>query len=202
MNFKYYERMIVFGETQSGKTHFARFLCKNLTRLIVYDIFKKNFSTCGVVVRSWDEFETAFRKNTPKIIVQWEDPSVATFEKFCGYLFDNYKHGTVIVDEIQEFCDANYTPENLRKLVVMGQEEPRRIGVVSITQLPAQMSTKLRGNAQHKISFYLCEKNAIKACRESGFNALADELPKLERYHWVYCNPGNRVWEIRKPISS
>ena len=200
MNFRYFERICVFGETQSGKTVFCRYLAKNMTMVIAYDVFKKNWTGLGKIVQSWAEFERAVQNKEKKIIIQWDDDSEELFERTNQYIWDNCKHVTYFVDEMQNFCNSNYTPKYLRKLVTMGQEEPRRIGLVLITQLPALLDPKIIGNCAHRVSFYICEENALRKLRMSGFNEWAEKLKTLEKYHYVYCNPGARIWQICKPV--
>lgn len=203
MNFKYYERMFVCGQTQSGKSFFVKNgVLQHLQRFVVYDAIKREYGKLGVVVDSLPAFVHAVKQGVPRIIVQPRNNplSVEQFNEFCRLFFILCRNTTLVVDELHFYCKSHDIPGWLNYILTIGEGEPKRQGFIGLTQQPNSVHNQAIAQSKHRVAFYIDEENARKKLYYSGFGEYAYKLGLLPPRHYFYFNGQDRIYRWCKPI--
>lgn len=178
-------RIFITGKTQSGKSYFAKTILKQYENRLIYDI-KREYGALGFIVKSIDDLEKAIKGGCNKLVYQPEDLSLDHFDFVCGFVYDNLKNIVFCVDEVHNFCTKSQIPLCFKKLITICQGDPYNIGVIAITQRPANTHNDVISNASLYVVFKLNLENDVKAV-SSSTGIPEDELRELPyRYFYVY----------------
>ena len=176
-------RIFITGKTQSGKSYLAKSILQQFNNRVIYDI-KREYSDLGLVVRSFKDFERAIKGGCNKVVYQPEDLSQEHFNDVCGFIYKNLKNIMFCVDEVHNFCTKSFIPFEFKKLITITQGDPYRIGVISITQRPANTHNDVISNSSLYIAFKLNLRNDIKAVEES--TGIPEEQLRELPYRWFF----------------
>lgn len=179
-------RISIFGKTQSGKSYFAKKLIANYENRIMYDL-KREYSHLGLCVGSITGLDYAIRSGCTKIVYQPIDIGVDHFNFVCDYIWRNLKNIVFLVDEVHKFCTKFKIPEHFNTLVTVGQGEPYNIGIIAITQRPANVHNDVISQSSIIIAFRLnLFSEAETVSKNTGIPI--DTLQNLPYYHYMMYN--------------
>ena len=147
----------IFGKKGRGKTVFARFIVKSLSRYIILD-HRWQLGDCGYVVNNPNKILEAWQKwENPHIVYQ---PTIRggriskedTDTFFSAALsLSNY---TLIVEEADHYAyPRGWKSELFEELVNRGRAQG--IGIIITTRRPASLHNDIKGNADYVICFQL-----------------------------------------------
>lgn len=174
-------RIFITGKTQSGKSYLSAHLLSKCENRIIYDLKRKDFNHLGLKVHNLEDLKTALRNGCNKIVYQPNDLHEDHFNDFCGFVFSNLKNIMLCVDEVHKFCTKHKIPNNFNSLVTIGQGDPYNIGIVAITQRPANVHNDVISSSTIIISFRL----NLKADAEAVTGIDANEIQKLPHRHFL-----------------
>lgn len=176
-------RIFITGKTQSGKSFFCKWLLRQYENLLVYDL-KREYTAFGVVVRSLDQLRRAVGQGYNRIVYQPVDLSAEHFDLVCDFVFSFLRNLVFVVDEVHVFCSKHCIPQNFKNLITVAQGSPYFIGVISISQRPANVHNDVLGNSSLIVSFRLslfADAEAVSSMTDIP----VEELQGLE-YYWFY----------------
>ncbi|MCA9459298.1 MAG: ATP-binding protein [Nanoarchaeota archaeon] len=174
-------RIFITGKTQSGKSYLSAALLSKCQNRIIYDLKRKDFNGLGVIIHNLADLKTAIKNGCNKIIYQPYDLSEDHFNYFCGFVFTHLKNIMLCVDEVHKFCTKYKIPSNFNSIVTIGQGDPYNIGVIAITQRPANVHNDVISSSTIIISFRLNLKSDAEAV--TGIDANA--IQKLPHRHFL-----------------
>ena len=190
-------RIFITGKTQSGKTFLTKSIIKQFNNFIVYDI-KRQYGELGAKVHSIENIKAELLKGNTKLIYQPVDLSPEHFDEVCKYIFFNLKNILFVVEEAHKFATKHKIPPYFNSLITMCQGEPYFIGVISITQRPANIHNDIISSSTIVISFKL----TLQSDAEAVTGIEAKTIHELPQFHYakfddrIYTNPVS----IHKPI--
>jgi DNA helicase HerA-like ATPase len=177
-------RMSVFGVTQSGKTYFVKQIISSIPNVIIYDI-KREYSQFGTVVRTPEGFKEAIRRGIKRIVIQPLDLSPEYFDRFCEIIFKTLKNIMLVVDEAHKYCTKSKITYWFNSLVTITQGKEFRIGIIAITQRPANMHNDMITQSTAIISFMVKGHDAKAVSRFTSIPIEAlERLP--QHYFYIY----------------
>lgn len=179
-------RISIFGKTQSGKSYFAKKLVANYENRIMYDL-KREYSHLGVCVNSLHALDNAVRSGCTKIVYQPIDIEVDHFDMICNYIWRNLRNIVFLVDEVHKYCTKFKIPENFNTLVTVGQGDPYNIGIIAITQRPANVHNDVISQSSIIVAFRLnLFSEAETVSKNTGIPI--DILQNLTYHHYMIYN--------------
>lgn len=147
----------IFGKKGRGKTVFAKFLIKSLSRYIILD-HRWQLGDCGYVVNdpqkifeAWDKWENPHVVYQPTI--RGGRVSKADTDAFFSVALSlaNY---TLIVEEADHYAyPRGWKSDLFEELVNRGRAQG--IGIIITTRRPASLHNDIRSNADYVICFHL-----------------------------------------------
>jgi DNA helicase HerA-like ATPase len=182
----YWLRYFISGRTQSGKSTFAKKILPYLKSFIVYDCIKREFGPLGTIVHDINGLCAALSAGIQRIIIQPHDPSVEVFDTFCEYLFKHVRHTLFVVDEVHMFATKSFIPMGFKKIITIGQGEQFRIGVMAMTQRPANTHNDIIGNSTVMVTFAASHIRDAKAVNDSTGIPEQDILNLQDHYFILY----------------
>ena len=200
------KRMAIFGKSGSGKSHHAKKLVADLDRVVAFDPEEEYGELPGFmevtslkVLRDtledcWDgSFKLAY---VPKDLQEEvELHRVSLLIERLGEAFRIGKHdkkSTLVVDELNLSFPLNPKPacQGFARLCSKGRK--RGINLIGITQRPAEVATRFRGNLDRIDCFRLSLPNDWAVVRETmGPDAelMVKKLPQYGRIEWTGDRP-------------
>lgn len=161
-------RVFVCGKTQSGKSHLVkRVILPQLANILVYDI-KREYGEHGVVCHTLEQIVRAFHDGVRRVIYQPTDLSMDHFDRLCAWVWDTLRNVTLVVDEVHNFCTSSVISPAFKRLITVAQGEPYRIGVVAISQRPANVHNDIKSNASLWFVFRLFLEADVRAVEMSS----------------------------------
>lgn len=184
MNIDPWLRVFVVGKTQSGKSHLVKTeIIPKLQNVIIVDI-KREYGAFGVVVTDLRGVAQACYDGVRRVVYQPMDLSYGTMESLCAWVRDHLRNWTLVIDELQNWCTSSYIPPALKWVVCTGQGEPYRLGLVAVTQRPANVHNDVKSNSSLYIVFRLFLQADAAAISEST-GILEDRLRGLAQHHFL-----------------
>jgi len=198
------KRMAVFGMSGSGKSYFTKNMVKGLDRVVVFDPeeeygdlpgFQEITSYRSLLEVLYDCWDGAFR-------IAYVPPAGheqrALHEVSClvERMQSPYKDGkldkrtTLVVDELNLSFPLNYRPEfdGFARIVSRGRK--RGINVIGVTQRPAEVATRFRGNLDRIACFGLSLPNDFAVVKETMGPVAETEVRSLPKYGHVFYEAG------------
>lgn len=190
-------RVFITGKTQSGKTYLTKQIIRGSQNVLVYDL-KREYGDFGAVVHSIPEMMRAFTGGCTRVIYQPEDLSPEHFNDVCGFIFQCLKRVLFVVDEVHKFCPKHKIPANFNTLVTVCQGEPYKIGVVAITQRPANVHNDVISSSSVIIAFRL----NLKTDAEAVTGIPAERIMQLQKHHFLVFDDRETESPVRefKPV--
>ena len=179
-------RIFITGKTQSGKSYLTKKLLTQYENRVVYDI-KREYNQFGLIVHEVSEMEEAFNKGCNKVVYQPNDLTTEHFNEFCGWIWRNLRNIVLVVDEVHNFSTCSFIPMEFKRIITVGQGEPYHIGVIAITQRPANTHNDIKSNASLYIAFRLNLDADAKAVQDHT-GIPAEQLKELPYKHFFIYN--------------
>lgn len=174
------ERVVIFGTTQSGKSTLFRYLVRLYKRVIVYDPMHQH-NALGRIVHNPDLLLAAFREHN-KVVFQPNEDTLANFEQVCKLCL-GLSNFLFAVEEAHYYARKTFLPPKFGQLLKTGAN--RGIGVVAISQRPAELHNTVISLAAHRVSFILDMQSDIEVLHDY-FGELALKLPQLPPYFFIH----------------
>lgn len=195
----------IFGKRKSGKSYLAREICSAYPRQVIIDPVAD--WTDGEVVTSFNLFAEKLRNKIEnnirnyKIIFRFNPDEKLTSDIFNEILRLCYHAGDlqVIIDEVQMFCNPHWMPPYLKNLAFIGRH--KKVGLICITQRPAQVNKGLLSQSEHIFCGQLHDKNDLRAVADFIGDDLND-LISLPARNFIYFSPTfgkNRISTEKNP---
>lgn len=189
-------RVFITGKTQSGKSYFAKYLLKYYKNYIIYDI-KREYSKFGAVVHSLDDLKNAIYNGCNRLVYQPNDLSAEHFDEICDFIFAELKNILFLVDEVHNYCQKMKITMGFKRIITVAQGDPYNIGVIAITQRPANTHNDIISNSSLIISFKLNLEDDSKAI-EKNTGIPYKDLQNLEYNHFIVYNDRDKSNLIQK----
>lgn len=209
-------RIGMFGNSGSGKTHFAQHLTKDVARLIVFDpkhTYHKRkdlnyFVTSSIgelleVLRdNWDTgFRIVFEANLAHARGQ-----LADICQLLIHLQKPFMRGeggemlTLIIEEIQVGAPNPLGKEGEQFIYAMSMLREGGVNIIGATQRPQLVATTFRELLSRSYFFKPSGIKAATAMAEvgTGEDDLRDAILNLAPYHFVIYDDG--LWELGTPV--
>jgi len=193
--FKPYERLLIVGKTQLGKTFLARKLMKYYAReylIVVLDV-KKEYKDLKEITPKLllNPLATGVYKLTSLNYIKYQ---VVKPKPLAEFLADNlFKRGNciLVLEEVASYIKNKgdlYTiaPKVARYLQ---QGQIRNCGMILISQRPAEVHTNFRSQCQHIIAFFMKLDHDREAFKHYFPPELFDRLTDYEFLR--YSDPHN-----------
>lgn len=183
-------RIFITGKTQSGKTYLAQRIIGDFKNRFIYDI-KRQYSHLGEVCHELPEAYNTLRSGKSSIVYQPNDLSVEHFDDVCRFIFQSLRNLVFVVDEAHKFATKHKIPPYFNSLITICQGDPYFIGVIAITQRPANIHNDIISSSTIIISFKL----TLRTDAEAVTGISADSIVNLKQYHYAvfddreYDNP-------------
>jgi len=153
---------------------------------IIYDL-KGEYTNFGAVVHSIGELDRAIKGGCCRIVYKPTDLSPDHFDDVCEYIFLNLKSLVFVVDEVHKFVTKHKIPPAFNSLITVAQGEPSEIGVISLSQRPANVHNDILSSSSLIISFKLNLKTDADAVSKLT-GIISEELQGLPYYHFYIYN--------------
>ena len=153
---------------------------------MIYDL-KREYSALGVVVADLEGLRLAINTGKRQIVYQPQDLSTEHFNDVCAFIFRYLKNMVFCVDEVHNWATKMFIPLEFKRLITVAQGEPYNIGIIAITQRPANVHNDILSNASLIICFKLHLQHDIKAVADmTGIEPQV--IADLPYYHYVVFN--------------
>jgi len=173
-------RIFITGKTQSGKTWLTKGIIGQFPNRFIYDI-KREYGLLGLVCHNIEDVRAALGKGQTKIIYQPTELSSEHFDDVCKFIFYNLRNIVFCVDEAHKFAPKFKIPPYFNSLITICQGEPYCIGVIAITQRPANIHNDIISSSTIIISFRL----NLKSDAEAVTGIPAEKILSLPQYHYA-----------------
>lgn len=186
------ERIIITGQSGSGKTNLVKYLALMTPRWVWIDVKWRVRVPGAPVVRSLDGLKRALAAGEPRVIYYPVNPDLKDragrqeVSDLCNYLM-SVGNIVLITDELSAMTTASMWPNGLANVVQRGRESG--VGMIAATQRPANVKPDAMSEAQHFVCFRLMRPEDRERMAQFGLRAVADELNTLPLYHWIYWSP-------------
>jgi hypothetical protein len=187
---------LIYGMTGSGKTFEAkkRILNYNKKRVIIIDSLleygendkytNKPDSINGIYFYSFNDLSEFMKENYDKEFICicrfTTDSEIEGIFLLCEYL----QNLLLVVEEIESYISPYAKRGNILRLVNYGRHW--NISILGIARRCAEISTQLRSQVNHIISFKQNFPNDLQIMESLGF---PPGLDKLEKYKYVEITP-------------
>lgn len=147
------------GFTQSGKTVFVKWLVAQAPACLIYDV-KKQYFQFGKVARSVQEVGACFRQGYTKVVYQPEVVTKTDFSLLCEFVYRSLRNCLFVVEEVQAVATKSDIPASFRKVLTIMEGDPYRVGVVCISQRPANIHNDVLTQSSLWVVFQLAKNDA------------------------------------------
>ena len=198
------KRMAIYGRSGSGKSYYAKKLIAGMDRIVCFDPEDEYGSLKGFMQVSslddllellsdnWDKnFRVAFVPAAMREEAQLHEVSQLLERMQQPYLnHKTDKKVTLLVDELNLSFPLNAKPEydGFARLCSRGRK--RGINIIGITQRPAEVATRFRGNIDRLACFALSVPNDFSVIRGTIGAEAEDKVRGLERYGHIFFEEG------------
>lgn len=192
-------RVFITGKTQSGKSYLAKTIIKNLNNRLIYDV-KREYSQLGAVVNNLEQLHSAVKSGVTKLVYQPINFSVDHFDSVCNYVVTYLKNIMFCVDEVHLFCPKHLISSEFKRMITTCQSDPYNIGVICITQRPANVHNDVISQSSIVICFKLNLQHDAKFV--SMFTGIDEtEIRNIKyRHFYVYNDREDQSIQLFKPI--
>jgi hypothetical protein len=209
-------RLGIFGMSGSGKSHFAKKMIIAADRIICFDPEDEYGSLKGFVrlegIERLDAYLRKHWRGSFRIayvpVVQREEIELHNVSMLVMAMQEPFKDGkfdkkvTLLADELNTAFPLNPKPENNGFANVCSRGRKRGINVIGISQRPAEIAMRFRGNLDELRCFRLATPHDVKAVDETPMGAgkvsalLAGDLPAFAH---ISCSAGGV--KVEKPVT-
>lgn len=198
-------RCAIFGKSGSGKSYFAKEMIAGIDRIICFDPEDEYGSLTGFVRIEGIEKLQAYLKQHWRgafrvayvPVVQREEIELHNVSMLVMAMQAPFKDGkfdrkvTLLADELNTSFPLNPRPENNGFANICSRGRKRGVNLIGISQRPAEVGMRFRGNLDELRCFRLATPHDVKAVDETPMGAgqvgklLAGDLPE---YAHIECS--------------
>lgn len=205
------KRMAVFGASGSGKTFFVKGLIADMDRIVVFDPEEEYGALKGfhevrslkalreVLADCWyGSFKLAYVPQPMK-----EEPELHNVALLIERIGEAYRLGhtdkklMLVVDELNLSFPLNVKPEHSGFARLCSRGRKRGINIIGISQRPAEIATRFRGNLSRIAAFKQTLPNDWAVIREVIGQDAEKAVRELPEYGHVFWENG--AWEPVPP---
>lgn len=200
-------RIAIFGKSGSGKSHYAKKAIKQVERLLCFDPEDEYGDLPGFVrIEGIGNLKAHLEKTWPgkfKVAyvptVQREEKELHNVSLLLMAMQEPFKDGktdgkvTLLVDELNTSFPLSPRPEHNGFANVCSRGRKRGISVIGISQRPAEVGTRFRGNLDELRCFQLASPLDVDAVDKTplGAGQVAAKLTSdLPQYAHLRCHSG------------
>ncbi len=217
MGRNYYQRMLVVGSTQCGKTFYLRDFVNGLNRYVIYDpdcqfgYSIDNPTSYDALVNNIPSFKRAYVNRLNRIVFQPresmimdDDKRIAEFDTLTAYV-NQMRYLTFVIDEISSVTlrgnsKVGYCPKHLKATIKRKMKEPvgdrgGRIGIIATTQRLKDADVDFITQINELIVFNMLPRDVKYVEENTGFE-ISEHLSKLPMDWYLYYNRFTK--EVRK----
>ncbi len=189
----------IFGKKGSGKSTFLQKMMVQLDRYICVDPHSEHK---GIVCGNWKEVMFVlenFLEQKFRIVYRPDDDN--DMEEFFKIItagdedekgnFRGMQNFTLIMDEADLWCSANYVHPAMFDYISYGRKRGRNL--IYVSRRPPAISRFYTSQSDVMISFLQTEPNDLKYFSNYTFNK---DLQTLKEYEWAYNGDGQILTEV------
>jgi len=173
----------VTGKTQSGKTSLVKKLLPTYRNYIVYDV-KRQYGTLGAIIHNISELDLAVKNGCSRLIYQPNTLDIDHFNTVCEWIYTHLRHILFVVEEVHKFATKHKIPTHFNTIITVAEGDPHYIGVMSISQRPANVHNDVLTQTSVTISFRHNSPSDAEAVAGIPANTILELLP----YHYAVFN--------------
>ena len=205
------KRMAVFGKSGSGKTHFVKTMIADMSRVVVFDPedeydslkgFQRVDSLQGLLEVLQDccqgSFRVVFVPSPLREEAELHEVSRLIERMQAPYMAGGGEKVALVVDELNLSFPLNPRPQNDGFARLCSRGRKRGVNIIGVTQRPAEVATRFRGNLDRIAAFQLSLPNDWTVIRETMGPEAEEAVKGLEPYHSVFWEDG--AWSPRPPV--
>lgn len=177
----------ILGRKGSGKTHLARKMVENASRVVFFDP-QRQFTDCGVVINDWVslvEYIEEVRSGSFRIVyqpqfqVRGDEDMILKEASFVSRCVGKQMNLVFVIDEIDRCIGRDYTIKNLGQT---GRHSG--ISIIATTIRYTDTTRDFTAQCDSVISFQCTEPGDVRYFKDR-FGDLALRLPNLPLYHYI-----------------
>ncbi|MGB0749706.1 MAG: helicase HerA domain-containing protein [Magnetospiraceae bacterium] len=205
------KRMGVYGTSGSGKTTYVKKLVREMPRLVVFDPEEEYSDLPGMVTvdhprRLGEILDDCKDGHFRVAFVPEEGREEFDLDQVCKLVsqvqrpFLTGEHTlktTLVVDELNLSFPLNWQPKFNQFARACSRGRKRGINVIGVTQRPAEVGTRFRGNLNRVACFRLSVPNDWKVIRETMGPDAETAVRELGQFSHVFWENGD--WKAVKP---
>ena len=200
------KRSAVFGKSGSGKTHLVKTkILGTADRVVIFDPEEDYIDLKGfIAVYSLEKLLEVLKDC-------WDSSFLISFVPDPGFeekqlhevsclierLQEPYKQGKtnskilLVVDELNLSFPLNYKPDFSGFARLCSRGRKRGVSIVGVTQRPAEVATRFRGNLDRLVAFNFSLPNDLRVIRETCGGEAEIQVQKLQKYQYLAYEDGN-----------
>lgn len=177
-----YDYMIgVMGKRGSGKTEFVKKSLPEIRRFIVCDVLHEYED--GLVFDSWAALQNHLDEtNELDFRLIYQPPNDDDLEFFFEYTINGVNDYTLIMEEIDYHCSANWIHPSLDEFARYGRHERRNM--IWISRNPFEVNRFITRQTNVFITFLQTEPRDLEYFRKIG--TFSKQIDTLGRFEWAY----------------
>ena len=191
--------ILIMGDTGSGKSYFARFLCESIKSVIVVIDIKnsKSWNNFGIKIEEINQIMQCLKNKQYKILMRPNIGSKTNIYSFASnyinnileYLWNLNTDIYVVLDEASLAYSKGWQsmPQGLGLWSVMGREKNHNL--ITCTQRPTLVARTHISQALHLFLFRLNSSDCKSYLNHLDFY---QKISKLTNYNYIYFDVENQ----------
>jgi energy-coupling factor transporter ATP-binding protein EcfA2 len=199
------ERWLILGKTGSGKTEFAKYMLRKISRRMPVVVIDPK----GFWLGKHPDWETRKREpgtvDKPHLVdtfnsrwrVQCLQPDTEEDERLEKLCFDILKHGDIFIyfDEVDGIATANNVPLHIRKIWKTGRA--LGVGAWAATQVPLGIPKLFKSQAEKFVVFKVGEEDVDLASQL--VHTSRHMVQSLKKYEYLFYDSGTMDTAVLMP---
>lgn len=173
----------VFGRKGLGKTYMVKHLCRNCRRMILIDSMREYEN--GKIIYSFDELLNETEAGEYRCIFRPLDPK--DFDNAASLALAR-GHGTLVVDEVDQYTTSYNIPDGLRSAIHYGRHY--NTDIIIAARMPQRIKTDLTAQADIILSAQQQGKSSLNYLDYFADDDKEDEIKNLLAHEFI-CVAGN-----------
>ena len=151
-------------------------------RVLAFDTIREYDKRDYAVVTTLDELEKQMAKPSFRVRV-WDDYKDENFFTDVCELAYLHQDFILVIDEVDQYCGANFSPTGFKKLINYGRH--KNIEIICTSRSPAEIPKLLVSQMTDLYIFRMIEPNHLKyIC--SIYNGSPEDIKKLEDWKFIH----------------
>lgn len=190
------EVIVIFGKRGSGKTTLAKRLILGRKRIFIFDTLREY----GVGLITYDifkamEFLVEREHKIFRISYSPELEEKKAFAYVCELLY-SMKDFTFLVEEIDNYCSAQATPELLSKIIRYGRHQA--ISLITTARRTADVPRLLTSQATDFYIFAHHEPRDLDYFSHLFSSEISERIRRLQDFQYLHLRPESDKVEVKE----